>query len=79
MTLGQIAFTAYLTARRALSLLVPSPVPRFRHGATSPLPDGVTLIGFPSSQPTEHVYGKTYSPDVQARLTRHGRSLSAMP
>ena len=54
IALGQIAFTAYLTARRALSLSVPSPVPRFGHGVTSPLPDGVTLIGsyHPSQQNT---------------------------
>jgi uracil-DNA glycosylase family 4 len=54
VALGQIAFHAYLTARRALSLPVPSPVPRFGHGATSLLPDGVTLIGsyHPSQQNT---------------------------
>mgnify|MGYP003394620410 CR=1 FL=1 len=54
VALGQIAFHAYLTARRALSLSVPSPVPRFGHGATSLLPDGVTLIGsyHPSQQNT---------------------------
>jgi len=54
VALGQIAFTAYLTARRALSLAVPSPVPRFGHGAIAPLSDGVTLIGsyHPSQQNT---------------------------
>jgi uracil-DNA glycosylase family 4 len=54
VALGQIAFTTYLTARRALSLSVPSPVPRFGHGATFTLPDGVTLIGsyHPSQQNT---------------------------
>ena len=54
VALGQIAFTAYLTARRALSLSVPSPVPRFGHGATFTLSDGVTLIGsyHPSQQNT---------------------------
>lgn len=54
VALGQIAFAAYLTARRALSLPVPSPVPRFGHGTISPLSEGVTLIGsyHPSQQNT---------------------------
>jgi uracil-DNA glycosylase family 4 len=54
VALGQIAFTAYLTARRVLSLAVPSPVPRFGHGATFTLPGGITLIGsyHPSQQNT---------------------------
>src|SRR6266446_9795034 len=32
VALGQVAFAAYLTARRKLGLLVPSPLPRFAHG-----------------------------------------------
>ena len=54
VALGQIAFTGYLTARRALSLAVPSPVPRFGHGTITLLSDGVTLIGsyHPSQQNT---------------------------
>jgi uracil-DNA glycosylase family 4 len=54
VALGQIAFTAYLTARHYLSLPLPSPLPRFEHGATSTLPDGVTFIGsyHPSQQNT---------------------------
>ena len=54
VALGQIAFTAYLTARRALSLSVPSPIPRFGHGATFTLPDEVILLGsyHPSQQNT---------------------------
>ena len=53
VALGQIAFAAYLTARRALGLPVPSPVPRFGHGRTYVL-DGVTLLGsyHPSQQNT---------------------------
>jgi uracil-DNA glycosylase family 4 len=54
VALGQIAFTAYLTARRQLSLPLPSPLPRFGHGVISSLSDGVTLIGsyHPSQQNT---------------------------
>ncbi|NOT53938.1 MAG: uracil-DNA glycosylase [Deltaproteobacteria bacterium] len=54
VALGQIAFREYLTARRALSLAVPSPVPRFGHGTTATFSDGVTLIGsyHPSQQNT---------------------------
>ena len=53
VALGQIAFAAYLTARRALGLSVPSPVPRFGHGRICVL-DGVTLLGsyHPSQQNT---------------------------
>ena len=53
VALGQIAFAAYLAARRELSLPVPSPVPRFGHGCTYAL-DRVTLIGsyHPSQQNT---------------------------
>jgi uracil-DNA glycosylase len=54
VALGQIAFAAYLNARRALSLPVPSPAPRFGHSAIVPLSDGVTLIAsyHPSQQNT---------------------------
>jgi uracil-DNA glycosylase family 4 len=53
VALGQIAFAAYLTARRALGLLVPSPVPRFGHGRAFSL-NGITLLGcyHPSQQNT---------------------------
>jgi uracil-DNA glycosylase family 4 len=53
IALGQIAFSAYLTARRTLRQFIPSPVPRFGHGDTSQL-DRVMLIGsyHPSQQNT---------------------------
>jgi len=53
VALGQIAFAAYLTARRKLGLPVPSPIPRFRHGQVFPL-DGIFLLGsyHPSQQNT---------------------------
>ena len=53
IALGQIAFAAYLTARRELRLPLPSPLPRFGHGAMFTLND-VTLIGsyHPSQQNT---------------------------
>ena len=53
IALGHIAFTAYLTARRELNLSLPSPLPRFGHGATAALGD-ITLIGsyHPSQQNT---------------------------
>jgi len=53
IALGQIAFTAYLSARRELDLPLPSPLPRFGHSAITALGD-VTLIGsyHPSQQNT---------------------------
>jgi uracil-DNA glycosylase family 4 len=53
IALGQIAFGAYLTARRELGASVPSPVPRFGHGLAYTL-DSVTLLGsyHPSQQNT---------------------------
>lgn len=53
LALGQIAFSAYLTARKALQLPVPSPLPRFGHGSTH-IFDQVTLLGsyHPSQQNT---------------------------
>src|SRR5262245_4720056 len=54
VALGQIAFTTYLTARRALGLSVPSPLPRFGHGYAHSLDNGITLLGsyHPSQQNT---------------------------
>ena len=53
VALGQIAFAAYLTARRKLGLPVPSPAPRFTHGQVFSL-DGIFLLGsyHPSQQNT---------------------------
>jgi len=53
VTLGQVAFAAYLTARRELGLAVPSPVPRYGHGRAFSL-NGITLLGcyHPSQQNT---------------------------
>jgi len=53
IALGQIAFAAYLTARRQLGLPVPSPVPHFGHGQLFSL-NGIFLLGsyHPSQQNT---------------------------
>lgn len=54
IALGQIAFSAYLSARRALALNVPTPAPKFAHLATFDLGD-VHLIGsyHPSQRNTQ--------------------------
>jgi uracil-DNA glycosylase family 4 len=54
VALGKIAWDAYLRARRTSDRAVPRPLPRFTHGATAVMPDGVTLIGcfHPSQQNT---------------------------
>ena len=54
VALGQVAFSQYLKARRAMGAPVPRPVPRFGHAAVCLLPGGATLIGsyHPSQQNT---------------------------
>ncbi|MDE2860399.1 MAG: uracil-DNA glycosylase [Chloroflexota bacterium] len=54
VALGRIAFDGYLTARRELGLETPRPTPRFGHGATYVLADGLTLVSsyHPSRQNT---------------------------
>ena len=53
VALGQLAFRAYLDARRALARPIPSPLPRFQHGQDLDLGD-VSLIAsyHPSQQNT---------------------------
>ena len=54
VALGKIGWDAYLRARREAGLPVPRPLPRFGHGATARMPDGITLLGsfHPSQQNT---------------------------
>ncbi len=54
VTLGKIAWDAYLRARREMGESVPRPLPRFGHRAVARMPDGVVLLGsfHPSQQNT---------------------------
>lgn len=54
VALGKIAFDSYLTARRDMGLEALRPAPRFAHGATATLPDGIVLASsyHPSQQNT---------------------------
>jgi uracil-DNA glycosylase family 4 len=54
VSLGKIAWDAYLRARRALDQPLPRPLPRFGHGAIARMPDGIILLGcyHPSQQNT---------------------------
>ena len=54
IALGKIAFDHYIKMCRTGGREIPSPVPKFGHGATYSLPWGVTLIGsyHPSQQNT---------------------------
>jgi uracil-DNA glycosylase family 4 len=51
---GKIAFDAYLAACNALGQALPSPRPKFGHGATYALPSGINLVAsyHPSQQNT---------------------------
>ena len=55
VALGKIAFDSFLVACRDRGLELPSPRPRFGHGATYRLPGSVTLMGsyHPSQQNTQ--------------------------
>lgn len=50
VALGQVAFHAYLTARRELGLYVPSPVPRFGHGVSYEMGGGMLIGSYHPSQ-----------------------------
>jgi len=54
IALGKIAFDSFLAAYRENGYEVPKPRPRFTHGASIVLPNGVTLISsyHPSQQNT---------------------------
>jgi uracil-DNA glycosylase family 4 len=52
---GKIAFDAYLAACNSLGQALPSPRPKFGHGATYALPSGINLVAsyHPSQQNTQ--------------------------
>jgi uracil-DNA glycosylase family 4 len=79
VALGKIGWDAYLRARRAAARAVPRPLPRFTHGATAVMPDGVTLIGcfHPSQQNT--FTGKLTWPMLRAIFVRAQRLAAREP
>lgn len=54
IALGKIAFDSYLGALQAAGGSIPKPRPKFGHGLSAPLPNGVTLLSsyHPSQQNT---------------------------
>lgn len=77
IALGQIAFAAYLTARRELGLRLPSPLPRFGHGTVVPL-DDISLIGsyHPSQQNT---FTGRLTHDMFAAVFQQAKTLLSLP
>jgi uracil-DNA glycosylase family 4 len=73
VALGKIGWDAYLRARREAGLAVPRPLPRFGHGVTATMPDGITLLGsfHPSQQNT--FTGRLTRPMLQGVFTRARR------
>jgi uracil-DNA glycosylase family 4 len=73
VALGKIGWDGYLRARRAMGSQVPRPLPRFGHGASAVLPDGITLLGtyHPSQQNT--FTGKLTRPMLRAVFARARR------
>jgi uracil-DNA glycosylase len=70
IALGRIAFDSFLAAHQKNGGAVPKPRPRFGHGVSVVLPNGVTLIGsyHPSQQNT--FTGKLTRPMFQAIFNR---------
>jgi uracil-DNA glycosylase len=76
IALGKIAFDSFLAAHQKNGGTVPKPRPRFGHGASVVLPNGVTLIGsyHPSQQNT--FTGKLTRPMFQAIFDRARAALA---
>jgi uracil-DNA glycosylase family 4 len=76
IALGKIAFDSFLLAHQKNGEMVPKPRPRFGHGASVVLPNGVTLIGsyHPSQQNT--FTGKLTRPMFQAIFARARAALA---
>jgi uracil-DNA glycosylase family 4 len=79
VALGKIAFDSFLAAHQKNGGTVPKPRPRFGHGASVVLPNGVTLIGsyHPSQQNT--FTGKLTRPMFQAIFDRARAALPKIP
>jgi uracil-DNA glycosylase len=75
IALGKIAFDSFLLAHQENGGVVPKPRPRFGHGASVVLPNGVTLICsyHPSQQNT--FTGKLTRPMFQAVFEHASRIL----
>jgi uracil-DNA glycosylase family 4 len=78
VALGKIAFDSCLQVRRELGREVPRPLPRFGHGKTYRMPEGVTIIAsfHPSQQNTQT--GRLTRAMFHAVFRRARRILEAM-
>jgi uracil-DNA glycosylase len=78
VVLGGYGWAALWPVLRSAGVQVPTPVPRFAHGAEVALPDGLTVLGcFHVSQQNTFT-GRLTEPMLDAVLSR-ARALSAVP
>jgi len=73
VALGQLAFRAYLDARRALARPIPSPLPRFQHGHAVDLGDVSLIASYHPSQ--QNTFTRRLTVEMLDAIFRQARDL----
>ena len=73
VALGQLAFRAYLDARRALARPIPSPLPRFQHGHGVDLGDVSLIASYHPSQ--QNTFTRRLTVEMLDAIFRRARDL----